>query len=60
MAITTAEAMQFVEEHDVKFVRLTFCDLFGIQKNIAILSSQLERAFLRGVPFDAAAIPGFA
>ena len=41
MAITTAEAMQFVEEHDVKFVRLTFCDLFGIQKNIAILSSQL-------------------
>ena len=59
MAITTAEAMQFVEEHDVKFVRLTFCDLFGIQKNIAILSSQLERAFLRGVPFDAAAIPGF-
>lgn len=57
--MTEAEALQFVQENDVKFVRLTFCDLFGIQKNIAILSSQMERAFRRGVPFDASAIPGF-
>lgn len=57
--MTEAEALQFVQENDIKFVRLTFCDLFGIQKNIAILSSQMERAFRRGVPFDASAIPGF-
>lgn len=59
MSITAAEALQFIQENDVKFVRLTFCDLFGAQKNIAILSSQMERAFSRGVPFDPSAIPGF-
>ena len=26
---TVNEVLQFVEENDVKFVRLAFCDLFG-------------------------------
>ena len=29
---TDEEILDFVEEHDVKFVRLSFCDLFGVQK----------------------------
>ena len=32
---TVNEVLQFVEENDVKFVRLAFCDLFGTLKNIS-------------------------
>ena len=53
------EVMEYCESEDVKFVRLAFCDLFGIQKNISILSTELERAFEHGISFDASAISGF-
>lgn len=56
---TAAEVLRFVEENDVKFIRLTFCDLFGIQKNISIMPDELELAFLSGISFDASAISGF-
>ncbi|MDR0248348.1 MAG: glutamine synthetase family protein [Oscillospiraceae bacterium] len=46
-------------ENDVKFIRLTFCDLFGVPKNIAIMAGELENAFRCGVSFDAHAIRGF-
>ena len=59
MDYTTGEVLQFVAENDVKFVRLAFCDIFGIQKNIAIMSSELARAFERGIGFDASAVRGF-
>ena len=29
---TISEVLSFVEENDVKFIRLTFCDLFGVPK----------------------------
>ena len=29
---TVQEVLQFVEENDVKFIRLAFCDLFGTLK----------------------------
>ena len=54
-----SDILQFVEENDIKFIRLAFCDIFGVQKNIAILSSYLEHAFEKGVSFDASAIAGF-
>ncbi|MCR5825029.1 MAG: glutamine synthetase family protein [Oscillospiraceae bacterium] len=56
---TAQEVIQYVEQEDVKFIRLAFCDVFGRQKNLAILPSELERAFSFGIPFDASAIPGF-
>ena len=59
MIYTSQEIMQYVKEEDVKFIRLAFCDLFGRQKNISILPSELERAFEQGVAIDASAIPGF-
>lgn len=52
------EVMQFIEENDVKFIRLAFTDLFGQLKNIAILPDQLSQAFEEGVVFDATAIAG--
>ncbi len=60
MEYTIQEVIQFVEENDVKFVRLGFCDISGTQKNIAIMASELGRAFESGILFDAAAIYGTA
>ena len=34
------EVMTFVEEEDVKFIRLAFCDIHGRQKNISIMPSE--------------------
>ena len=49
MDTTVSEVLRFVEENGVKFVRLVFCDIFGAQKNIAIMPAQLRRAFGQGV-----------
>ena len=56
---SASEILEYVEEEDVKFVRLAFFDLHGVQKNISIMASQLESAFKNGVSFDASAIYGF-
>lgn len=59
MRYTVKEVLQFVEENDVKFVRLVFFDIFGVKKNVSILSSELENAFRFGTPISAASIGGF-
>ena len=56
---TKDEVLEFIEEEDVKFIRLAFFDLKGKQKNISIMPSELGRAFETGIPFDASAIEGF-
>lgn len=56
---TASEVLDFVKENDVKFIRLSFCDLFGLQKNISIMADELRSAFENGVSFDAHAIRGF-
>ncbi len=53
------EIMQYVEEEDVKFIRLAFCDVFGRQKNISIMPGELMRAFEYGIAFDASSVDGF-
>ena len=56
---TAKEILEFVEENDVKFIRLGFSDLLGVQKNISIMPDELEDAFENGVSFDGHAIKGF-
>ena len=51
--------MQYVDENDVKFIKLLFTDIFGAVKSISVQPSILKRAFHEGIPFDASAIPGF-
>ena len=53
MKYSEKEVMQYVAEEDVKFIRLAFCDVFGRQKNIAIMPGELRRAFEYGVAIDA-------
>ena len=53
MSFSPKEILKFVEENDVKFIRLTFCDSFGNLKNMAIMPNELQHAFTYGIPFDA-------
>lgn len=59
MTTTITEILEFIEENDVKFIRLAFTDLFGTQKNISIMPEELPHAFRHGISFDAHAIKGF-
>ena len=57
---TKSDIMQMVEEEDVEFIRLQFTDIFGNMKNVAITSSQLEKALDNRCMFDGSSIEGFA
>lgn len=59
MKYSEQEVIQYVQEEDVKFIRLAFCDVFGKQKNISIMPKELPRAFKYGIAFDASSITGF-
>ena len=59
MLYTKKDVLDYIEEDDVKFIRLAFCDVFGSQKNISILPSELPKAFDKGISFDASLISGF-
>ena len=56
---TKSDIMQMVEEEDVEFIRLQFTDIFGSMKNVAITSSQLEKALDNRCMFDGSSIEGF-
>ena len=58
MRSTIDDVLEFIKENDVKFIRLSFCDLFGNLRNISIMPDELPRAFEHGIPFDAYAING--
>ena len=59
MKYSKEEVLQYMQEEDVKFIRLAFCDVFGRQKNISIMPQELPRAFEHGIAIDASAIAGF-
>ncbi len=56
---TKEDIFRIVEEEDVAFIRLQFCDIFGIPKNIAIAASQLESALNNECMFDGISVEGF-
>ena len=59
MKDSKAEVLQYMQEENIKFIRLEFCDVFGKQKNISIVPQELPRAFEQGIAIDASAISGF-
>ena len=52
MGFTVSQVLEFVQENDVKFIRLAFCNLLGMQENIAIMTQELPRAFESGICID--------
>ena len=59
MKYAEEEVKQYISEDDVKFIRLAFCDVFGRQKNISIMPTELDRAFADGIAFDASSVQGY-
>ncbi len=53
------DIIEFVQENDVKFIRLAFCDLYGKQKNISIMPQELKHALTEGINFDSFLILGY-
>ena len=39
---TKAELHKIIDENDIKFLRLQFTDIFGILKNITVMTSKLD------------------
>ena len=59
MRYTVDEVMKYIEEEDVKFIRLAFRDAFGTQKNISVAPGEVKKAFAEGAPINAREIAGF-
>ena len=48
MRYSEADIQEFIHDNDVKFIKFSFCDVFGNQKIISVLPSVLPRAFSQG------------
>ena len=59
MVYSESEILQYIEENDVKFVKLTFCTTDGKLKNISVLSSEMGGVFRHGAKISAKKIKGF-
>jgi glutamine synthetase len=47
------------EKLNVRFMRLQFTDILGINKNVEIPTSQFENALAGDIMFDGSSIEGF-
>lgn len=56
---TKEDILRLVQDEDVEFIRLQFTDIMGNLKNVAITSSQLEKALENKCMFDGSSIEGF-
>ncbi len=55
---TQQDILDFVEDNNVKFVRFAFCDIFGTQKNIAVLARRpAQRPWRTACASTAAPLP---
>ncbi|MBV8370284.1 MAG: glutamine synthetase, partial [Candidatus Eremiobacteraeota bacterium] len=52
-------ALALAKEHGVRWVRLAFVDVLGIEKSVSIPAGQFERALNGNVTFDGGSIDGF-
>ncbi|MFW5787374.1 MAG: type I glutamate--ammonia ligase [Halanaerobiales bacterium] len=57
--LTREDIKNFVQQWDVKFIRLQFTDIFGAVKNVAIPVNQLNKALAGQIMFDGSSIEGF-
>lgn len=56
---TIEDIKEYVTNEDIKFIRLQFTDIFGTLKNVAITSSQIDKALDNNCMFDGSSIEGF-
>lgn len=53
------EVSAFLEDNDVKFIRLAFTDIFGVLKNISVNAKEFEKICKYGAAIDASRFSGF-
>ncbi len=58
-AATRRAALNLAKERGVRWVRLAFVDVLGVQKSVYIPASELDAAFDGKVTFDGGSIDGF-
>ncbi len=56
---TKKDIVGLATKHDVRFLRLQFTDILGINKNVEIPASQFEKALEGDIMFDGSSIEGF-
>ena len=56
---STLDITTFVEENDIKFLRMQFCGVDGTSRNVAISNNRVEDAIFYGIPFDGDSVIGF-
>jgi glutamine synthetase len=59
MAYSKRDIQKILKEEDVKFLRLQFTDIMGMNKNVEVPTSQFEKALDGEVMFDGSSIQGF-
>src|SRR3954454_21269640 len=56
---TARDILALATKNDVRFLRLQFTDIRGINKNVEIPASQFEKALAGDIMFDGSSIEGF-
>ena len=56
---TAEDIKSFVEDRDIRFIRLWFTDILGQLKSFSINAQELDDAFEGGMGFDGSSITGF-
>ena len=56
---TADDVKAFVDDRDIRFVRLWFTDILGQLKSFSINAEELDDAFEGGMGFDGSSITGF-
>ncbi len=58
--MTKDDILRIIEEKNINFFRIQFCDINGTLKNVAIPRSQINKALDGKIMFDGSSIDGFA
>jgi glutamine synthetase len=56
---TARDVLDFAQRSNVRFLRLQFTDILGVNKNVEIPRSQFEKALAGDILFDGSSIEGF-
>ncbi len=57
--VTKKDILELASKNNVRFLRLQFTDILGINKNVEIPASQFEKALAGDMMFDGSSIEGF-
>ena len=53
------DVLELARKLDVRFLRLQFTDILGVNKNVEVPASQFEKALAGDMMFDGSSIEGF-